>query len=167
MPTWEVNPKIDRAWLAQQEADDPDMYRAEFGAEFVGGSGGLLDWDRVQVADYVELPPSAGRDWVMAVDVAVQRDPFAAVVVGRDAKDPERMLIGAVRAWRPGLVESFARRGEVEAELFTNAIELGRRYGAKLVIADQHLSKLVQDRFSTAGFAVRVSRGPRPPAMRR
>jgi hypothetical protein len=154
--TWEMNPRIDRAWLAAQEADDPDMFRAEFGAEFIGGASGLLDWDRVQVADYVELPPHAGRDWVLAIDAAVQRDPFAAVVVGRDARDPERLLVGSVQAWRPGRVESFAHRSRVEEELFGRAIELGRRFGVREVVADQHLSRLVRDRFQRAGFGVRI-----------
>ena len=151
-PTWEMNPRIDRAWLLEQEADDPEMFRAEYGAEFLGGSGGLLDWDRVQVADYVELPPSAGRDWVLAVDVAVQRDPFAAVVVGRDVVDSERLVVGAVYAWRPGRPALFESKAEVEAELFGRALALGGRFGCSRVVADQHMSLLVKNRFTAAGF---------------
>ncbi len=155
-PTWMMNPQIDRAWLAAQEADDPEMFKAEFGAEFVGGSGALLEWDRVTVADYVELPPHAGKDWILAVDPSAQRDPFAAVVVGRDVSDPHRLLVGACEAWRPGPVESVFNRDRVEEELFGRAIALGRRFGVRMVISDQFMSKIVTDRFSSAGFYCRI-----------
>jgi phage terminase large subunit-like protein len=158
LPSVEVNPQLDPDWLAAEERRDPDYFRSEYLAQFVGGTGAFFDFDRFEIGDYVERPPEDSHQWAMGVDVALQKDPFAAVVVGRDWRERSRLWVGSVQAWTPpstaGL--SFEAKTAATDELFERAIGLARRFSVRRVFADQYLNRAVADRFSRASIGTTV-----------
>jgi hypothetical protein len=152
-PSDKVNTLLSGAWLAAERERDPDLYESEFEARFVGGVGAFFDTDRVTCGDFREIAPDAGTGWVMGVDVALQRDPFAVVVVGRDATDRRRLLVGHVDAWWPGGAKSFEDAERVREDLFGRAVAVAKRYGARAVV-DQYAHERVKAAFREAGLVV-------------
>jgi hypothetical protein len=76
-PTWEMNPTLPEAFFDAERAKDPEMFRGEFGAEFLASGGAFLDFARIEAAvdeDRFELPPGAVAEPVAALDVAFVRD---------------------------------------------------------------------------------------------
>src|SRR5439155_14353405 len=74
----EMNPTLDPALLEREHARDPDGYRSEYLAEFVGGGGAYLDPERIAaaLADRAELIPEQGSSWIAGLDPAFSSDPF-------------------------------------------------------------------------------------------
>lgn len=101
--TAEMNPTIDRAFLEAESASDPELFRSEYGAEFVGGGGQYLDPQVIERAATLpqELAPEHGSNWVAGLDPAFSRDPFGLVIVGQPVDDWRRLVVGCVRAWKP------------------------------------------------------------------
>jgi Terminase large subunit, T4likevirus-type, N-terminal len=98
--TREMNPTLSPEFFTAQEALDPESFRSEFLAEFVGSGGALLDPEviREAIADRDVLLPDQASGWVAGLDPAFSSDPFGLALVGR--RDG-RLVVGRVRAWTP------------------------------------------------------------------
>jgi hypothetical protein len=157
-PTSEVNPTIDVDFLALEEARDPDGFRAEYLAEFVGSGGAFLDPERVRdaVVDRAELAPEHGVDWIAGLDPAFSSDPFGLAIVGRDPADRRRLVTGMVRAWKPQRRKpgSFEERRELEDEILADVAGFCKAYHAR-VVTDQFAAPSIVARLREHGLSVR------------
>jgi hypothetical protein len=155
--TAQMNPTITADFLAEEERRDVESFRGEYLAEFVGSGGAYFDPERLAavVEDRHELPPSAGRRWILGLDPSFARDPSAWCVIGEDVTDPARLVLGLVERFLP----ERARRGERKTREATDATmkdvldrvaEVALRYDAK-VLSDQHLPATVVDELQRRG----------------
>ena len=157
--TQEASPTVDPAFLAAEEARDPDGFASEYLAKFVGGGASFLDPERIAdaVTDRGELLPEQATSWTAGIDPSFSRDPFALALVGVDPHDRRRLLVGKVQAWQPrriaGAGRSFEERRTVEDFLLAEVGEVCKRYEAR-VITDQHCAPAVVARLRQAGLSV-------------
>lgn len=158
--TAEMNPTISRALLAREQARDPDGFRSEYEAEFVGGGMAYLDPDRIAeaVADRAELLPDQARGWVAGLDPAFSSDPFGLVLVGRDPADRDRLLVGLARAWKPARRKprSFEERRAVEDSTLAEVAAVCLRYHVRRVVTDQYAAPAIVDYLRRKGLSVRT-----------
>jgi hypothetical protein len=155
--TREVNPTIDAGFFEAEEARDPDTFRSEYGAEFVGSGGAFLDPEVVEqaVADRHELLPEHASGWVAGLDPAFASDPFGLALVGRRGG---RLVLGRVQAWQPvrrwfRKADSFEERREVEDELLFEVAGVCKQYRAR-VVTDQYAAPQVVARLRELGLTV-------------
>jgi hypothetical protein len=153
--TREANPTITDELLAAEELRDPEGFRAEFEASFLGSGAAYLDFDRFEVAGRDGLPPDAVTVPILGLDPSFSRDPFGAVVVGRDPDYPRRLLVAHVEAWQPPRRRTFLAGRRVEDEMLGKAAELAKRYRAR-VVTDQHAAPAVVDRLRGQGLSILV-----------
>lgn len=156
-PTSEMNPTIEPGFLAQEEARDPESFRSEYLAEFVGSGAAFLDPERIDeaVADRAELPPSACLDWVAGLDAAFSNDPFGVAIVGRNVEDRRLLQLGLIGAWVPSRVkaDSYEAQREIEDATLDQIVDVLAPYQPRIVI-DQYQSRLVSEYFRRRGFSV-------------
>jgi hypothetical protein len=165
--TEQMNPTISTAFLAQEQARDPDGYRSEYEAEFVGGGGAYLDPEviREAVEERGELPPAFGggaipehHRWVAGFDASFASDPAGLCIVGRDPSDRARLVLGLCRAWAPPKrkAHSFEERREREDEVLGEVAEVCRAYAVRAVVIDQFAASAVADSLRRRGLNVRT-----------
>jgi hypothetical protein len=156
--TAEANPTIDPAFLAAEERRDPEGFKSEYLAMFVGSGGSFFDAENVQACVTLpgELRPEDGVDWVAGLDPAFSSDPFGLVMVGRDRKDPRRLLVGLVRSWVPPRLRpvSLDEARKVEDAVLAEVAHVIRLFGARAV-TDQYRSSGVVERLRRYGVQVR------------
>jgi len=113
----QMNPTLDEAFLAGEHRRDPENFRSEFLAEFLGSGRAFLDPARITeaVADWGELPPGVARRWICGLDPAFSSDPFGLAIVGRE-RTGSCLLLVLARAWTPARrkADSFEERRELE-----------------------------------------------------
>lgn len=147
--TAEMNPQIDRGWLADRRLEDPELYAREFDAEFIDGAFSYLS--AADVAACVRpgrgiLPPRVGVRYAGAIDPAYSHDAFALAVAHQD---PEGLVIvDGVWTW--------VRKGH-EATLDAVA-DVARAYGVRQLVTDQHAAQPVLE--GLQGRRVRVKYAP-------
>lgn len=96
LPTWEVNPTINREWLEQERARDPELFKIEYGAEFTGNVAAFLDSQLLDVAvnhDRGPLPPASQfrGNYYLSLDPARGgRDAYTACIAHYDG---ERLVV--------------------------------------------------------------------------
>jgi phage FluMu gp28-like protein len=158
--TAEVNPTIDAEFLAREQARDPDNFKSEYEAEFVGSGAAYLDPDRIDgaVADgRGELRPEDAVSWIAGIDPAFSSDPFGLAIVGRDPADRRRLLLGCARAWTPARRKpaSLEESRQIEDSLLGEVARTCQRFNAR-VVTDQYKSAGVTDRLRRFGLSVRT-----------
>jgi hypothetical protein len=90
------------------------------------------------------------------LDPAFSSDPFGLVLVGRDRRDPGRLLVGAVRSWQPprrkaGTLEEGR---QLEDAVLAEVAGVLRAFDAR-AITDQYRSAGVTERLRRYGISVR------------
>jgi hypothetical protein len=154
----EANPTLSAEWLGQQRLVLGEEFRSEYEADFVAGGSAFFDEEsiRAAVVERDELPGDAlVRGWVAGLDPAFSSDPFGVAIVGEDMAQLGRLVVGAVRAWKPSRKRVSLDEGRrVEDEVLAEVAELCRRYGARAV-TDQHRAAGVVDRLRRLGVSVR------------
>jgi hypothetical protein len=157
--TAEANPAIDAAFLAAEERRDPESFRSEYLAEFVGSGGAFFDPENVAAAVTLpgELRPDDATHWIAGLDPAFSSDPFGLVLVGRDQRDRRRLLVGLVRSWRPPSRKpaSLDEGREIEDAVLAEVAQVVRLFGARAV-TDQYRSAGVVERLRRYGISVRA-----------
>ncbi len=158
--TAEVNRGIDAAFLEREQSRDPDNFKSEYEAEFVGSGAAYLDPDRIDAAvagGRGELQPEDAVSWIAGIDPAFSSDPFGLAIVGRHPADRGRLLLGCARSWMPTRRKpvSFEESRHVEDSLLAEVAAVCQRFGAR-VVTDQYKSAGVADRLSRFGLYVRT-----------
>jgi hypothetical protein len=150
-PTWEMNPRIDQAFLEAERRRDPDLFAQEYGAAFIAGGGAFLPEGAVRaaVAAAGAGAGAAGADGhrhgyrVLALDPAFTHDAFAVALVCRPAAaaEAEAVVVERVEYYDPPVAfgavldrVAAVARGEGVHEVVTDQFaaapivaELGRR----------------------------------------
>lgn len=156
--TAQANPSIDPAFLAAEERRDPEGFKSEYMAMLVGSGGAFLDAGNVAAVATLprELRPEDGTDWVAGLDPAFSSDPFGLVLVGRERRDPRRLVVGGVRSWTPPRLRpvSLDEQREVEDGVLAEVAAVVRSFGARAV-TDQYRSAGVVERLRRYGLSVR------------
>jgi hypothetical protein len=155
----ESNPMLDPAFLEEERRRDPDGFELEYMARFVGGGRLFLDEADVTAAivDRAEIPPEDGTGWVCGLDPSFSSDPFGLAVVGRDKENPNRLVVGFARAWRPARRKprSLEEQRAVEDAVLAEVAEVCARYGGRAV-TDQYKAAGVVDRLRRLGVSTRL-----------
>ena len=132
--TREMNPTITDALLDTERARDPEGFRSEFLGELVGSGSAYLDPERLEAAVVgppVPVAPEMGTDWRAGLDPAFSSDPFGLAIVGRDARRPDKLIVGSVRAWKAERPESFEERRLVEDAILAEVAAWQQRRNAE------------------------------------
>ena len=157
--TADVNPTITAGFLEQERARDPDGFRSEYLAEFVGGGAAFLDPERITdaVTERGELAPEHAVGWVAGLDPAFSSDPFGLALVGRDRHDRERLVLGLAQAWKPSRRKpgSFEERRAVEDAVLSEVAAVCQRYQAR-VVTDQYAAPAIVEYLRRRGLSVRT-----------
>jgi phage terminase large subunit-like protein len=157
--TAEANPTIDDAFLERERARDPEGFRGEYEAQFVGSGGAFLDSERITdaVADRAELAPEQAVSWVAGLDPAFSSDPFGLALVGRERGHRTRLVLGLARAWVPERRKgaSFEERRMLEDVVLDEVADVCRRFRAR-VVTDQYAAPAIVERLQRAGLFVRA-----------
>lgn len=151
---------IPDALLDAEQARDPEGFRGEYEAMFVGGGAAFLDPDRIAeaVADRGELAPGQATGWVAGIDPAFSSDPFGLAIVGhvRDYPGaPDRLVLGLARAWKPTRAVSFEERRMMEDAVLAEVAAVCVRYHAH-VITDQYAAPAVVNYLRRRGLSVEL-----------
>jgi len=158
---WEFDPSLDEAWRERKRAEvGEDIFRQEYGAEFVATGGSFFDLRGVEFEDGPARPEDCRR-WIAGLDPAFHGDKFGVAVVGESASEAGVLLVGAVEGIAPGgrLRSLGARRGREDATL-AKVWELLEPYatGHRLrVVTDQHQSDAVSSFIGREGVGVKVT----------
>jgi hypothetical protein len=132
--TAQVNGTITSAFLAAEEARDPDSFRAEYLAEFTSSGDAFLDFSRIDLAGAPVARPEDAYTWVAGLDPAFSKDPFGVALVGRT--DDGRYVVGPVSALRA--------EGDFSGPV-DEAAALAKEYGA-VCVTDQFSQAAVVER---------------------
>jgi len=152
MRTWHestsaMNPTIDPAFLAAEQAADPENFRREYLAEFLSGVGAALDPDLVRsAATGEERPPVEGMTYVLAIDPAFASggDRFAAIVGHREE---DRTVVDRLASWS-GSRGSPVRLDQTLDEL----AELSATYFGARIVSDQYAAEPVKQGLEARGL---------------
>lgn len=154
----EMNPTLDPAFLSREHARDPEGFRSEYLAEFVGSGGAFLDPDRIAeaVTDRAQLTPEQATGWVAGLDPAFSSDPFGLALVARSPSEPARLVLGLARSWQPlkRKAVAFEERREREDAVLAEVADECLRYRAR-VVTDQYAAPAVVDYLRRRGLSVR------------
>jgi len=157
--TASVNPTISPDFLAAEERRDPESYKSEYLAQFVGSGGAFFDAENVAAAVTLpgELRPEDATEWVAGLDPAFSGDPFGLVMVGRDPRDRRRLVAGLVRSWLPQVRKavSLEEGRDVEDAVLAEVASVIQLFRARAV-TDQYKSAGVAERLRRYGIQVRV-----------
>jgi len=156
--TAEANPRIDPDFLRREHERDPESFRGEYLAEFLGSGGAFIDSDRLAacVTNRDELHRLDGNDFIAALDPGFASDPFGLVVVGRDSPDTGRLRVAVARSWRPKRGMTFEERRHVEDSVLGEVAELCAAYGVTRAVTDQHLAPAIVSNLARRGIHVEV-----------
>jgi len=157
--TWEIVPGLDEAWKDRKRAEvGEDVFRQEYGAEFVAGAGQFFDLREVFFEEGPFRPADA-VSWIAGTDAAFHSDRFGVVLVGESASEPGVFLVGSVDAIAPGerLRSLESRRAREDATLAKvwEVIEPFRGYGVR-VVGDQHQADGLRSFFGRKGVEVEI-----------
>jgi phage terminase large subunit-like protein len=155
--TAEADPTVGSGFMEQERARDPESFRADYLAEFLGSGGAYLDPARIEeaVAERGELAPEQARTWIAGLDPAFSSDPFGLAMVGRALDGSGRLVLALAQSWKPSRrkPDSFEERRQLEDVVLAEVAEVCHRYGAR-VVTDQYAAAAIVDRLRRVGLAV-------------
>jgi len=146
-----MNPGIDPAWLASEEAADPENYRREYLAEYLAGVSAALDPDLVRsAATGEERPPVEGVRYAVSLDPAYASggDRFACIV---GHVEGDVTIVDRLASW------AGSRGSPVPVEATLSAIsELAAVYGNAEIVSDQFASAPLVESLTAKGARVQA-----------
>jgi hypothetical protein len=152
-PTAVLNPTIDPAIIAKAYEDDPQVARAEWGAEFRDDISGFVDADVVAACvspGVRELPPMRGVRYFGFVDPSGgSSDSMTAAVAHREV---DRVIVDCVRERRPPFSPTDVCL-EISATL--------KSYGINSVQSDKYAGSWVVESFAACGIRCEQSAKPK------
>jgi phage terminase large subunit-like protein len=159
--TWEVDPSLDEKWKDRKRAElGDDVFRQEYGAEFVAGAGQFFDLREIEF-EQAPFRPEDAREWVVGLDPAFHSDRFACACVGESLTEPGVFLVGDVAAIDPGQrLRSWEQRREREDRTLAEVWAILEPYqearpGLKIV-SDQHQADGIRSFFERRGAQVEI-----------
>jgi hypothetical protein len=158
--TWEVDPSLDEAWKDRKRAElGDDVFRQEYGAEFVAGAGQFFDLREIEFEQAPARPEDASHWWI-GTDAAFAFDRFGVALVGEATGEPGVFVTGAVDAIDPGerLRSLEARREREDATLARvwEIVEPCHAVRPVKVLGDQHQSDGIRSFFERRGVPVEI-----------
>lgn len=165
----ELNPGLDQGFVEAQRAALGDAgFEREILALFTAGGGSFFDEQelRAVTSSRREALPDDGHGWICAIDPSSGGgDPFACVVVGRDARPgfEGRLLVGHVERWQPRKTGRLplSRRTRTERDLWVDSVldsvaAIAKRFRAT-VVSDQHVPGVILNELRKRGVvSVRI-----------
>ena len=155
--TRQANPTIPPAFLEAEESHDPESFKSEYLAQFVGSGGAFFDVENIQAATTLpgELRPGDGAHWIGGLDPGFAQDPFGLCLVARDPNDHRRLLVGLVRSWPPPQrrATSLEEGRRIEDTVLAQVAQILRMFNARAV-TDQYKSAGVVERLRRYGITV-------------
>lgn len=151
VPSWEVRPDIPMEVFEAERGPLGEMWDAEFGAEFLSSGSALLSEGDIRacVTGAGELTRREGAGWVVGLDVGFRQDRTAAVVLGRDRDNPERLLVAAVRTWEPAADKALGVERHA-TQVLAEVAQLAGEYGAT-VFCDTYEAETTRARLRQHG----------------
>ena len=140
VPTWEMNPAIDRASLARIEDEDPDLFAQEYRASFTAIGGSFFDSTKLAEATQ-PLPDHDHGTRVLALDPAFSQDDFGIAIACVPAHDDTVCYLEHVEALRrPGFNAAM-----------DYAAGLAKGWQASRVVTDQAAQQAVVEELGKRG----------------
>ena len=150
LPTWEVNPTIEKEELEQVKALDPELFRVEYGAEFNNNLSSFLDGQLLDVAinhDRGPLPPvpHLRGNYYLSLDPAKgARDAYTACIAHYES---ERLVVDLFHQF--SAVWGDGKKNHVSiAEVEDWIIQQDKLYEFKEIVLDQYNSAATIQRLS-------------------
>jgi phage terminase large subunit-like protein len=149
LPTWKMNPTLDRAFFDSEQAKDPETFLGEYGAKFLASGASFLEHERVMACvdvDRFELSPDNVVSPVAAFDASFSKDPSALAIVGRDPDERKQLRLALVRSWRPdGDDLGFSA-------VLDEVASICKSYAVRTILVDQHASVPVREYLTRQGI---------------
>ena len=150
MPTWVMNPNIERKALESEFQRDDFLARQEYGAEFLAPHGRFLDPEKIRfcVDDKSRKPVQKGTRRHIHVDLGLVGDATAIAIgyMDRQGGDDWKAVIDRVEVIK-GNKSSPVSIDEIEKRI----LKIGEEFPIREVTFDQHQSAYIIERLNSAG----------------
>jgi Terminase large subunit, T4likevirus-type, N-terminal len=153
VPTAEMNPNVDRNFLAMVKRTQPEMYPAEFDAQFISGGASMFDRTRFSLnAGLSTAEPSEATRWVCGLDPAISGDAFGVAMLGQT--ESGTFVLGPCQAFEHEHEGSWSAESKRDAwqSVLGKVATVCREYDAE-VFSDQHESQVVTEMLARFGVA--------------
>lgn len=144
-----MNPRVPRAYLAQEKAKDPIAYKREFLADFADSVTGFLSPDllRATVTPGERVrPPKPGQLYIATLDPAFKHDAFAFCIGHMEA---DQFVLDYTHAWR-GTSEQ-----PLSPTVAATAISgVCKAYGVRLCYSDQYHQESLAELAEAVGLSI-------------
>jgi hypothetical protein len=148
--SWTLNPRLDRKRIEREFELDPEAAQSEWGGQFRAPTAQYLPRavvERAVATGITERPPQrlpASFQYFAACDAAGSegKDSFTLCIGHHDHEVKDRIIVDAVREWRP----PFNPETVVKV-----CAELMRGYGVRAVIADSYAKNWPKQSFARHG----------------
>ena len=139
-PTWEMNPQIDRAFLAREMESDPDLFAQEYEASFTAIGGSFIPSIKLDEATQ-PLPDHEHGIRVLSLDPAFSQDDFGMAIACVPAHDNTICYLEHVEALRRPTFNG----------AMAHAAELAKGWGVDRVVTDQASQQSVVEELAKRG----------------
>ncbi len=156
--TWDIRPDIGQGvYDEERESLGPELFSAEFGAEFLASGAALLSEADIRACVTLagDLSPREVAGAVVGMDVGYRRDRSAAVVLGFDHTQENLLRVAAIRTWAPA--QDLSQGTEAHAEMVLAGVaDLAKEYNA-MVVGDTYESQTTSARLQAHGVMVELT----------
>jgi len=146
--SWDMNPSIPQAFLANEKERDPEMFDREYAGNFSASIANAFDREAVEACiqyDRRELEYLSEFRYVAGVDPSGGgADEFALSICHRDGK---KVIQDAIRGWR----------SKRPADVVQEAAKLLKSYKIRTISGDRYSGQWVRQAFLDAGVKYQVS----------
>ena len=150
--TMEMNPSVDRDFLATVQRTQPEIYPSEYDAQFISGGTNMFDRTRFALEPSLSTAELGEAErWACGLDPAISGDAFGVSFLGLTAAG--QFVLGPCQAMTHGFDGSWTaeRKRDAWQEVLAKVANVCRQYDAE-VFSDQHESQVVAEMLSRYGI---------------
>ncbi len=155
--TAEMNPRVDRDFLATVRRTQPEIYPSEYEAEFISGGTSMFDRSRFALDPTVSTSePDEAERWVCGLDPAISGDAFGVAFLGLTADGT--FVLGPTQAFEHdygGGTWTAEGKRNAWVQVLQKVAAVCERFNAE-VFSDQHESQVVSEMLSRFGVEATV-----------